>query len=615
LDERKNGKHTLLGVLLTAVLTFAVTASQLLYPLDRLITDPLCQTPSVPDPAIKILAIDEKTIAEYGEYADWQRDVPARLVELLDAEPETAPAVIAFDVMYVSERDAETDARLARACEAGGNVVTAVNLVYRTEVSRDGDGIRVDRDHIERVEYPYDALRAAVDYGYANTYLDRDQFVRFARLKTEYQGETLWSFPAAVYLRYAEALGRDAELPKTDAKGLFSFAYTARSGEYETLSLCDVLEGRVDPAVFAGSVVFVGAYAPGMQDSYHAAIQHGRQMYGVEIQANIFEALLEGRTALTVDPWVYAAAVTLLAVAFYLAIRRMKIVPAAILGAGVIAAALLACRLLFKGGLVTRVVELIAAVLLIYAAHLALGYILETIKKRRILNAFKKYVAPQVVDEVAARGDFEIRLGGEKRHIAVLFVDIRGFTPMSEGLQPEQVVEILNEYLQLTTNSIFKNNGTLDKFIGDATMAVFNAPFDLDDYVYRAVCTARDIAAGSEELERKLTERFGKSVSFGIGVNCGDAVVGNIGCDFRMDYTAIGDTVNTAARLESNAKRGQILISQAVYEALKDRIRVTDVGVIPLKGKSNEIYVYQLDEVLETGAPASAAEEERGTAR
>ena len=93
-------------------------------------------------------------------------------------------------------------------------------------------------------------------------------------------------------------------------------------------------------------------------------------------------------------------------------------------------------------------------------------------------------------------------------------------------------------------------------------------------------------------------ERFGRSVSFGIGVNCGPAVVGNIGCDFRMDYTAIGDTVNTAARLESNAGRGQILISDSVYEALKERIRVTPVGAIPLKGKSKEIFVYQLDEVL-----------------
>ena len=129
-------------------------------------------------------------------------------------------------------------------------------------------------------------------------------------------------------------------------------------------------------------------------------------------------------------------------------------------------------------------------------------------------------------------------------------------------------------------------------------MAVFNSPFDLDDYVYRAVCTARDIVAGSAELEKKLTERFGRSVGFGVGVNCGDAVVGNIGCDFRMDFTAIGDTVNTAARLESSAAGGQILISEAVYEAVRDRVRVTDMGELSFKGKSVKVHVYQLDEVM-----------------
>ena len=173
-------------------------------------------------------------------------------------------------------------------------------------------------------------------------------------------------------------------------------------------------------------------------------------------------------------------------------------------------------------------------------------------------------------------------------------MDIRGFTPLSESLKPAEVVEILNEYLNLTTNAIFKNSGTLDKFIGDATMAVFNAPFDLDDYEYKAVCAAWDIVAGAKELEQKCMERFGKSVAFGVGVNCGEAVVGNIGCDFRMDYTAIGDTVNTAARLESNAKRGQVLISEHIYQRVKDRVKVQEIGEIPLKGKSQGVCVYEL---------------------
>ena len=175
-----------------------------------------------------------------------------------------------------------------------------------------------------------------------------------------------------------------------------------------------------------------------------------------------------------------------------------------------------------------------------------------------------------------------------------MFVDIRGFTTMSEILEPEQVVEILNRYLNLTTNAIFKNKGTLDKFVGDATMAVFNSPFDLEDYEFRAVCAAMDIVAGGAALEEELLKEFGRSVGFGVGVNCGPAVVGNVGCEFRMDFTAIGDTVNTAARLEANAKKGQVLISDTIYERVKDRIQVEPIGEIPLKGKSKGVFVYSV---------------------
>jgi adenylate cyclase len=125
-------------------------------------------------------------------------------------------------------------------------------------------------------------------------------------------------------------------------------------------------------------------------------------------------------------------------------------------------------------------------------------------------------------------------------------------------------------------------------------MAVFNAPFDAEDYVYKAVLTAWDIVQGGNLIEEKFVEKYGKHVGFGVGVNCGPAVVGNIGCNFRMDYTVIGDTVNTAARLEANAPRGTVYISDGVYEQVKDRITVEEVGEIPLKGKSKGVFVYSV---------------------
>lgn len=583
---------------LMALVAWALSYWQILYSADKLISDPLYQTPSASNRAVKIIAIDEKTIQKYGDMKTWSRDIWGQLVEKLN-EGETTPAVIALDIMFIGDVAPESDTHFANACAKSGNVVTAVNTVYGEQLKTDESGnLALDKNHIELVEYPFNALKSTSKYGFANTLQDSDGYIRYARTEISYEGNRIDSFPVAVYRQYCDSLGIEPTLPKTTADNTFAFTYTGKSGAYETVSLCDVLDGKIDTKVFANCIVMVGAYAPGMQDAYNVPIQKGSQMYGVEIQANILEAIMEGKTSTPASPLIYSITVAIAILGFYLICGRKKTVQTALLMIVLIVADLLLGKLLFSHGIVISIIEFPLFAVLIYIGQLIYWYLDEVLKRKKVVDAFKKYVAPQVVDEISRKGDFHITLGGENRHIAVLFVDIRGFTPMSESLEPEQVVEILNEYLSLTTNAIFNNGGTLDKFIGDATMAVFNAPFDLDDYIYKAVCTARDIAAGSAELEEKLMKRFGKSVSFGIGVNCGNAVVGNIGCEYRMDYTAIGDTVNTAARLESNAKPAQILISNDVYEALKGRIEVTEIGEIPLKGKSNGVLVYQLDKIL-----------------
>lgn len=586
-----------IGCMVT-LLAFIVSYAQILYAADKLIADPLYQVPSASNRAIKIIAIDEKTIREYGDMRTWDREIWAQLIERLN-DGENAPAVIGLDIMFIGDVEAGTDEHFAKACKESDNVVTVVNLVYGEQISKtDGGALSVNTDYIEMVEYPFESLKEVSDYGFANTMQDIDGYIRYATTQVSYGTEQINSFPITVYKKYCEKMGIEAALPKTTDKNIVSFVYTGKSGSYETLSLCDVLEGKIDSRVFKDSIVLTGAYAAGMQDAYNVPIQKGSQMYGVEIHANILEAVMEGKTKVPGDVLIYSLCVSAAVLVFYLICGRKKTLQAAVLMAVMIVADTLIARVLFDHGIVINLIEFPLFAVVIYIGQLIWWYLSEVLKRKKVISVFKKYVAPQVVEEISKKGDFQITLGGENRHIAVLFVDIRGFTPMSENLKPEQVVEILNEYLSLTTRSIFNNGGTLDKFIGDATMAVFNAPFDLEDYIYKAVCTARDIAAGSAELEKKLMERFGRSVSFGIGVNCGNAVVGNIGCEYRMDYTAIGDTVNTAARLESNAKPGQILISSEVYEAVKDRIEVSEIGVIPLKGKSNGVFVYQVEKVL-----------------
>lgn len=605
------------------ILSFCASYFQLFYTPDRFLMDKLYLTPSGTDNRIRIVTIDEKTLDAYGSFSTWSREKSAELVRKLNSSAESRPSVIGFDVMFIGATDEETDAALADACKIEDNVVTAVNIVNETVLKSHMNSNQLTEDplHISLVEKPYDELSNYTGIGFANTIADDDSYIRRSILYRTHDNETIDSFSYAVYKTYCRKNSLTPYVPDLGDYNEFSFCYSGKPGTYETVSLVDVLDGTVDARTFKDCIVLIGAYAPGMQDAFNTPVNRSIQMYGVEIHANIIEAFLEEQTYHSLPLLWSALATGLIALFYYLILTksqsshnsdktaarthtfgsllaRINIISGTFIGIALIAAELLIGRLLFRRGIEIPLLTLPVFLILIYAFQLIGSYIEERMKRKQIVSAFKKYVAPQIVDELSQKEQFEIALGGENRDIAVLFVDIRGFTPLSESLEPEQVVKILNEYLALTTDSIFRNSGTLDKFIGDATMAVFNAPFDLDDYVYRAVCAARDIVSGSKELQDRLYEQFGKTVKFGIGVHCGPAIVGNIGCDVRMDYTAIGDTVNTAARLESNAKGGQILISDAVLKRLENRIMVTEIGTIPLKGKSNEVMVYQVDEIL-----------------
>jgi len=581
-----------------ALLTFVIVRFSLFDSADNFLMDMMFQRGSTTDMPIHIIAIDEATLAELGQYTDWGRGVYAELLDKLCTE-ESSPAVVAFDILFTSEKDAAGDAAFAEACKRAGNVVVGTTLEFK-EVMVEKDGKKdVNRAHVERVVYPYDALLPFVKLGFTNTEEDSsDNYMRTLITTLDIGGgQQMESFALATYRAYNESQGLETEDYALRKNNMYRFTYTGVPGDYNHVSMIDILNGTKNVAEFDGEIVLVGAYATGFMDNVYVPSSRGEKMYGVECHANIVEAYDEEKLQRDVDKLLLAAiyAISVFVISYLVAGMSLLVGGVTAVAALVLQAA--ACIALYHNGWYMMLLPLPIMFVLAYAYAIIMHYLAAHMDKKRIADAFKKYVAPQVVDEVAKQGNYELKLGGQKKDIAVLFVDIRGFTPMSESLQPEEVVEILNEYLALTTGAIFKNGGTLDKFIGDATMAVFNSPFDLDDYVFRAVCTAWDIAAGSKKIEKMFIERFGKTVSYGIGVNCGDAVIGNIGCDFRMDYTAIGDTVNTAARLESNAKAGQILISEYVYERVKERVEVNEIGEIPLKGKSKGVMVYEVKEV------------------
>ena len=590
------------------ILVFVTSFYDVFYSFDCLLRDKLYQSPRGINNKIKIIAIDDETLNRYGPFGTWSRSVYADIINTLG----DSPAAIAFDIMIFGNMDEEGDEALKKACADNGKIVAGSYINYSSAVKTNSSGnMYIDHFNIDTVEMPI--ITNSCITGFVNATADSDGIVRSAFLSQSSPdvegGAEFRSLALETYSMYCRNTGTAENIPSLDENGRMWINYAGRPGDYEHISLCSVLDGSVDPRIFTDCIVVIGAYASGLQDQFSVP-NSSDQMFGAEIHANIIQALLDGKCPVPADRFISSLAAALAAAALYIVFMNAKLKISA--ASAVAGSAAYAAAGIFLNSSGTTVPVLYAPLFILLGFFVNLGrkYGEEAIEKRKITAAFKKYVAPQVVDEIAAKGGYHIKLGGENRHIAVLFVDIRGFTPMSESLEPEQVVDILNSYLNLTTNAIFANGGTLDKFIGDATMAVFNAPFDLDDYIFRAVKTAWDIVSGGNAIESKFLEKYGKSVSFGVGVNCGNAVVGNIGCDFRMDYTAIGDTVNTAARLEANAKRGQVLISDVVYEQVKDRVTVEPVGEIPLKGKSKGVFVYSL-----TGIAENSSEKENENAQ
>ena len=578
-----------------AIIAFSGVFFNVFESTDKMMGDVLYHQPDVVNGEIRIIKIDDKTMNRMGDFSQWDRSVYARLLETLYVSEDIQPAVTGFDILFSSNKEKESDELFAQYCKKYGNIVCGFSYVFEEELNIDSNGeLIADVLTVQEKVVPYDELKNATKQGFVNALMDfKDSVIRSALLYyEEADGTRTDSFDYAVYKEYMEFCGKKADYPVEE--NIMFFRYSGKPADYENVSLIDVLDGTVPPETFDDCIVLVGAYAAGMMDSYYVPIDRGQQMYGVEIHANALQAIMENKILRMVPEWLDGLVATALVVIVILFCERFSAGKSLLLCFGVSVIRLAIGFLLFEAGWTWNNLIVPALVLIIGIYYTILHYYKARKAKQRIENTFQKYVAPQIIDEIAKDGTYELKLGGETRDIAVLFVDIRGFTPLSESLEPKQVVNILNEYLELTTTSIFKHGGTLDKFIGDATMAVFNMPFDTEDYVYKAVLTAWDIVQGGKELEERLQKQYGKTVGFGVGVNCGPAVVGNIGCEFRMDYTAIGDTVNTAARLESNAPKGNIYISEDVYKQVKNRVTVSEVGTIPLKGKSNEVFVYSV---------------------
>ena len=603
----KNKKF--IGDIIIAGLLIIILNFNLLLYYENVLQDAAYQNPGLTDPNIKIIGIDDYTLIEfedkYGRFTDWSRYKMAEAINILNRYDDAKPAVIAIDILYAgTSGNAEADAALAKAAADGGNVIVVSTAHFGKQLAED---MYTDSMIIWH-ETPYPELaRSAAAYGLANGILSAsDSLVREAYLKLPYNGEMLYSFPVEIYRKYMQYMGEESRVTDDfiDRNDAAYIKYSGRPLDYSDISFSDIFEDDFEPDIFEGEIILIGPYATGFEDTYFTSVSRRNQMYGVEIHANVLSMLISGDFSEYVSNKVNFAIVIIFFILLpFVIIKLIKDIRILLLIFVITGAAYYFIALyIFGRGYILPILYPILSLVIIYIYQVVYGYILEAIEKRKLKTAFRKYVDPKLADKLIDSGEANSNEVGVKKNISVLFVDVRGFTPMSEALreQPEFVVKILNEYLELTARAVFNNDGSVDKFVGDATMALFNGFFQTEDYIFKSVKAAWEMVQGAAEVNALIKEKYGVDVGFGIGINCGEAIVGNLGPSFRKDYTAIGDTVNTAARLESNAKPSEILISKEVYEALKDRIEAISIGEIELKGKSIKLEVFSVKSVTDS---------------
>ncbi len=360
--------------------------------------------------------------------------------------------------------------------------------------------------------------------------------------------------------------------------------YLGPPGSFPAVSYVDVLRRRIPPSEFRGKVVVIGTQ-PIAVDTYPVPTSPTRRASGAEIVATVVQNILDRRFMQPLSFLQEAGAIWLLGLAGGWLFRRLRPARASAGVFGLLFFYLTYSTGLYRSGRFPDLILAPGALLATAVVQGGYGFVREERARRQVTDLFGRYVPRSVVARLVQRPDQALLLSGSRREVTVLFADIRGFTAFSEPLPPEQVLSELNALLQTVVACIFRHDGTVDKYIGDAVMVLFNAPLDQPDHPERAVQVAI-------EMQEALAAGGG-NLALGIGIHTGEAVVGNVGTPDRLEYTAIGRTVNLAARLCETAGKGEVIISNAVYERVKDVVVVEPRPPLRVKGIDRELITYR----------------------
>jgi len=552
----------------------------------------------MPHDRVVVVAIDDYSLENLGQFP-WDRSYYAHFLDMIN-QPGNEPKAIAFDILFNDESDPDSDAVFAEALARHPNVILPAYGITEGEVSGTLSGNRNSYPQAYRMELPLELLAQHTHVAHINRLSDEDSVIRKVWLKVEAPDGTVYNSLAfeAVNLYGADLSKYENIITPGQFKDTLQISYQATSQDFVTISFFDIFNGELlESDYLKDAIVFVGFTAQGLaagnsQDTGQTPIEKDVKL--VYVHANVANQLLNGLTVTQAPPWAAWILVAALLAFFIWLPWGVKNVYSILVFLAAIAVLLAGQFYYFK--MFSQhfpVVNGLLAMGLAYIANVSLKSYSESLQKNFVTRQFGRYISPDLVKQIVEK-NIDIELGGDSKIITVMFLDIRGFTPLSEKLSPPELVDTLNTMFNMITETCLRNRGTIDKFIGDAAMMLFNAPLDVENHPILAVKTAYEIQQQMRDIRDQILDKYGVEVNVGIGIHTGNVVVGNIGSYLRVDYTAIGDTVNTAARIESQTKKGQIHVSQQVYELTKDYFEYDEGEDRMFKGKSHPIRVYEV---------------------
>ena len=598
--------------------------------------------PGRPENSVVIVGIDDASVRALQRYP-LPRHVYANALQNLE---KAGAQVVAFDIGFTDPSGDEDNVLALALASASVPVV----LAYGSGNADVGSG-KVIQQGIDQI--PLKQLRCAdansdpkvacsrpypkVTLASTDLVLDRDGVVRRIPLTVQpacfaagsCTKSSIDTFGLAAYRTFVQSGegGADLEISNgtarfgeawsvpVDGSGSVLVNFSGPPGNFKEfghyLSFSQVVNGSFDPEKVNGKIVLVGYYGlTGVNDEQLVTTSFGINrtlaMAGVEIHANVVQMLLNAvgnsvnpsRFLTAEPPWVLLALLLVLGLATAIGVARVTVLWGLI--GTVLALGLFTYGMSVLATFQNWVPDLFhpwLAVALTYSGVTAYRFLYEDREKRKVTALFGTYLKPEIVAELAkTRGGVDdILRGGERRDVTLMFVDIRGFTSMSESMAARDVTDVVQMYLDHLSEIIFRWDGTIDKYIGDEIMAFWNAPRLQENHALLAVRCAYDCIKRAPELQQQLLARGLPPIRWGIGINSGPAVVGNMGSRDRLQYTALGDTVNTAARFCSHAPAFQVLIGQETYDMCKEYIAIDLVPGVQLKGKSAEKFrIYEV---------------------